>query len=87
MALSEELDEPDTDWVDADEVDARRGDIFLHPRFGRCSVIRVEANERAVLRDEKGKPRTLSLNFVTVREEDPEEGRRVFRVQLNQPRR
>ena len=84
-AKSKELDEPDEDpvdaWTEGLDGDLQRGDILLHPRFGRCKVLRVEEEERVVLVDEARKPRTVALDYLSVRQ-DPDADGRVFEVRV-----
>ena len=89
VEMSKKLDEEeDAGWVVAADMEVRRGDVFLHPRFGRCTVVRLEAEERAVMRDEEGKPRTLSLEYIRVRLTSREGVEpRVFALQVSGKRR
>lgn len=78
---SEALDMPDDDWVEGPEAELKRGDVLVHPRFGRCRVLRIEDDERVVTADEARKPRTISLEHVSVRRDLSGDGR-VFEVRV-----
>ncbi len=83
-AASEALDheEPEDDWVEGLDADFKRADVLLHPRFGRCKVLRIEAEERVVLMDGNGKPRTVSLEYLRVQRDPDVPDARVFHVRI-----
>lgn len=82
-AASEALDvEPEDEWTDGLDADLRRGDALLHPRFGRCKVLRVEDEERVVLMDEARKPRTVSLEYISVQRDPDVPDQKVYQVKV-----
>ncbi len=82
-AASEALDEePEDEWVQGLDADMVRGDVLLHPRFGRCKILRIEDEERAILMDGDRKPRTVALGYMRVRRDEDSLDERVFEVKI-----
>jgi len=82
IARSQQLEE-EANWEEGREV--KRGDVLLHPRFGRCKVLRTEDEERAIIRNEKGHRAALSLSVMRlIYQGEDESGHQIFRVK---PRR
>ncbi|MEZ4461770.1 MAG: DUF296 domain-containing protein [bacterium] len=58
------------------------GDILDHPKLGRCRVIKVEEDEFAHIRLERGSIRKLALEVCEIRHVGEEGGRNVFQVRI-----
>ena len=73
--------EPEPEEADAGELG--KGDILLHPTFGRCEIQRIEGgNEFAHVRLKNGRLVRLSLDVVKVSPGGREGDKRVFHVRV-----
>ena len=71
--------------VDGDP-DLRGGDLLIHPRFGRCKVIKV-ADDKLKVRRPTGAFIDLHMRVCTFTRLPDEEGRRVFDVRIGKKKR
>jgi hypothetical protein len=73
---------PSASAIDA-EVLVTPGDVILHPRFGRCQVVRIEgADEFARVRLPNGNMVRLSLEVLDLTLDAKDGDRRVFRAKV-----
>lgn len=73
--------EPDDDDED-DHALMEPGDYLDHPKLGRCRIIKVEEDEFAHIRLERGSIRKLALEVCDIRHVGEENGRNVFQVRI-----
>lgn len=70
--------------VDGDP-DLRRGDVLLHPRFGRCKVIKA-SDDKVKVRRASGAFIDLHMKVCTFTRLPDEDGKRVFDVRIGRKR-
>lgn len=58
------------------------GDILHHPKLGQCRIVRVEDDEFAHIRLQRGQIRKLALTICEITWVEEEEGRNVFKLRI-----
>ncbi len=60
------------------------GDIMVHPKFGRCTVMRIEGDQEFVhVRLRNGRIVRLSLEILTLQPQGTEDGQRIFEASID----
>jgi predicted DNA-binding protein with PD1-like motif len=60
------------------------GDVIVHPRFGRCVVVRVEGEQEYIhVRLRNDRVVRLSLDVLSLRAHGNENGQRIFRAEID----
>jgi hypothetical protein len=62
--------------------DLRAGDILLHPRFGRCRLVKVMGKGKVKVRRPTGGFFDLKVEVCTFSRQSDEDGKRVFRLKI-----
>lgn len=62
--------------------DLRSGDILLHPRFGRCRLVKMLSGGKVKVRRPTGGFFDLKLDVCTFSRQRDEDGKRVFRLKI-----
>jgi hypothetical protein len=62
--------------------DLEPGDLLVHPRFGRCRVVRAPVSEKVKLKRPTGGLFDMHLRVVSFTRAPDEDGRRVFRLEI-----
>lgn len=76
------VDDEDDDDEEDDHSLMEPGDILDHPKLGRCRIIKVEEDEFAHIRLERGAIRKLALEVCDIRHVGEEGGKNVFKVRI-----
>ncbi len=61
----------------------RRGDILIHPRFGRCKVVQEVTRDKVKVRRATGGLIDLALRYCRFSQLTDEEGGRVYRLRIS----
>ncbi len=81
---SEELDQDDED--EDEEIELRKGDILAHPRFGRCTVLSIDEDERVVVRRPGGGTAALARTHMKLYPSgSTEQGQTIYRLSVVRP--
>ncbi len=62
--------------------DLRNGDVLLHPRFGRCRVMKLMGKGKVKVRRPTGGFFDLKVEVCTFARQSDEDGKRVFRLKI-----
>ncbi len=65
--------------------DLTRGDVLIHPRFGRCKVLRSAQAGKLTIQRPTGAHIDLHMKSVTFRRLPDEDGKRAFQIKINRP--
>ncbi|MCB9522320.1 MAG: hypothetical protein H6702_02945 [Myxococcales bacterium] len=74
---------PDDLGFDVDGApELKRGDLLIHPRFGRCRVLRAAQGDKVRIQRPTGAHIDLHLRVVQFRRLPDEDGKRIFQLKI-----